>query len=56
MIGDEYCDDEANNIECMYDGGDCCFPCINKEHCIECACHGNASNYGNSNTGKYKQP
>jgi len=23
-IGDKYCDDETNNPECNYDGGDCC--------------------------------
>merc|ERR1712228_76164 len=23
-IGDTYCDDSHNNIECNYDGGDCC--------------------------------
>ena len=23
-IGDSYCDDDLNNIQCNYDGGDCC--------------------------------
>ena len=23
-VGDGYCDDEDNNEECKYDGGDCC--------------------------------
>ena len=50
MVGDGYCDDGANNIECLYDGGDCCGSCINTEHCSECACLGNVSSYG-----KYKQ-
>ena len=49
MVGDGYCDDEANTVECIYDGGDCCGPCINMEHCLECACLGNISSYGNSN-------
>ena len=34
------CNDEANNAECLYDGGDCCGYCINKEHCSECQCLG----------------
>ena len=25
-IGDGYCDDVNNNIECQLDGGDCCPP------------------------------
>ena len=49
MVGDGYCDNETNTIECMYDGGDCCGSCINMEHCLECACLGNVSSYGNSN-------
>ena len=24
MIGDGYCNDETNNADCNYDGGDCC--------------------------------
>ena len=24
--GDKYCDNENNNAECQYDGGDCCPP------------------------------
>ncbi|CAM9701777.1 unnamed protein product, partial [Ectocarpus sp. 13 AM-2016] len=24
FIGDGYCDEETNNAECGYDGGDCC--------------------------------
>ena len=23
-VGDDYCDDENNNAECKFDGGDCC--------------------------------
>ena len=33
------CNDEANNAECNYDGGDCCGDCVNTEHCAECICH-----------------
>ena len=39
LIGDGLCNDEANNEECNYDGGDCCGACVNTEHCTECVCH-----------------
>ena len=40
LIGDGYCDDEANNEGCNYDDGDCCGACgINTEYCTECLCH-----------------
>ena len=38
MIGDNFCNDEANNANCNYDGGDCCVD-INTNHCIECICY-----------------
>ena len=40
-IGDNFCDDENNNIECNFDGGDCC----NNDYenwdiyCQICECH-----------------
>merc|ERR1712168_301847 len=37
-IGDDYCDDENNNNECGYDGGDCCGDNVNTMYCSECAC------------------
>ena len=37
-IGDGFCDDMANNVECSYDGGDCCGPHVKKEFCFECQC------------------
>ena len=40
MIGNGYCNDEANTAECNYDGGDCCGSCINSEYCTECICLG----------------
>ena len=36
--GDGYCDDENNNKECEYDGGDCCGSNVNTNFCTECAC------------------
>ena len=37
-IGDRVCDDENNNEACEYDGGDCCGPNVDTEHCKECQC------------------
>ena len=38
MIGDGSCNDESNNEDCIYDGGDCCDYNITSEHCTECTC------------------
>ena len=38
-VQDGYCNDETNNRECQYDGGDCCSPNINTEFCSECICY-----------------
>jgi len=37
-FGDNYCDDENNNSECGFDGGDCCGDDVNTTYCSECAC------------------
>ena len=37
-IGDGYCDDVTNNIQCNYDGGDCCGVNINTQYCVQCQC------------------
>ena len=39
-IGDGICDDLTNNMECNYDGGDCCLDPINDLYCSECQCLG----------------
>ena len=39
-MNDGYCNDETNNANCGYDGGDCCVN-VNTDHCSECACSGN---------------
>jgi hypothetical protein len=37
-ILDHYCDVENNNVECDYDGGDCC-GALNTQYCGDnCAC------------------
>ena len=38
LVGDGFCNDETNNAECQYDGGDCCGICVNLEYCLECIC------------------
>ena len=38
LIGDGFCNDEANSENCNYDGGDCCID-ISTDYCIECTCH-----------------
>ena len=37
LIGDSYCNDESNNANCNYDGGDCCVN-INTDYCSDCTC------------------
>ena len=39
LIANGMCNDETNNDECNFDGGDCCGDCINTEHCSECVCY-----------------
>ena len=40
LVGNNYCNDETNNDDCNYDGGDCCGSCVVKEYCSECECLG----------------
>ena len=42
-IGNGYCDDENNNDECNFDGGDCCLTSPNTDYCSECTCHHKAT-------------
>ena len=37
-IGDGYCDDINNNLDCTYDGGDCCGSNVNTQYCTDCQC------------------
>ena len=39
LVGNGYCNDEANDAGCNYDGGDCCGTCANTESCLTCLCH-----------------
>ena len=38
-IGDGYCDDINNNLDCSYDGGDCCGSNVITKYCTECICY-----------------
>ena len=49
MTGNGYCNDETNNPECSYDGGDCCGSCINTDYCTHCTCIGEVTGNGVSN-------
>ena len=35
---DDACDDESNNADCEYDGGDCCGDNVNTTFCSQCQC------------------
>ena len=43
LIGDGFCNDETNNADCNYDGGDCCGSCVVTDHCSQCECIGGAN-------------
>ena len=45
-VGDGYCNDETNILQCYFDGGDCCGNCINEDQCSECNCIGGVSDNG----------
>jgi hypothetical protein len=46
LIGNGHCNDQTNNAECNFDGGDCCGSCANMEQCSECWClDGSPPNY-----------
>ena len=36
--GDRNCDDENNNANCEYDGGDCCGENVDTSWCTQCLC------------------
>ena len=43
MIGNNWCDDETNNENCNFDGGDCCGLYVQTNYCKECLCHENCT-------------
>lgn len=38
IVGNSICNDETNNADCDYDGGDCCLSSKNEDYCSECEC------------------
>ena len=51
MIGDRYCDDTTNTLECSFDGGDCCGPDVNTQYCTDCQCLDGEGGRGNIGEG-----
>ena len=43
-VGDGICDDQANTLECNYDGGDCCMG-IKGLYCTQCVCKDTYTGY-----------
>ena len=37
-LGDGWCDDFNNVVECYFDAGDCCFN-VNPQFCTNCNCY-----------------
>ena len=37
-IGDGFCDDMNNNIDCAFDDGDCCGGSVRTPFCVDCIC------------------
>ena len=38
LVGNGFCNDETNNADCNYDGGDCCVVNVNTDTCSKCGC------------------
>ena len=38
---DGQCDDINNNLDCSYDGGDCCGRDAKSQYCFDCSCKSN---------------
>ena len=39
LVGNGFCNDDTNNVDCNYDGGDCCVVNANTNSCSICGCH-----------------
>ena len=53
-IGNGFCDDELNKVECNFDAGDCCGPNVKTESCDECQCLYNGTLFGKEWTNPMK--
>ena len=45
LVGDGYCNDDTNNPDCNFDGGDCCGGNVNMQYCTDCQCHRSSSSH-----------
>ena len=36
-VGDGYCDDDLNHLNCFFDDGDCCYGDL--IFCVDCECY-----------------
>ena len=45
LVGNGFCDDGLNKIECLFDGGDCCPPRSNTDFCTLCQCHNSSCDH-----------
>ena len=45
-VADGFCDDETNNENCFFDGGDCCMPNPDISYCSACQCLPIKSKFG----------
>ena len=39
LIGNGFCNDDANNVGCNFDNGDCCGSDVHEGYCSECMCY-----------------
>ena len=46
FIGNGFCDDKLNKVECNFDAGDCCGDDVKTEFCDECQCLYNGTLFG----------
>ena len=56
FVGDGYCDDNCNNMDNGYDGGDCCGPDVNTNYCNICQCLDDSMTPSPSPTTPYTGP
>ncbi len=55
-FGDGFCEDEHNNGNSLYDGGDCCSPSVDCSYCNLCQCHETKESTCSNSTGFLKMP
>merc|ERR1712190_529192 len=51
---DGFCDDGNNNLDCEFDGGDCCGPNVKEDFCSVCECLNGPVEEGNCEQPNFK--